>query len=308
MPTQRLINRLRMRQVSLMLSVCDHGTLRQAANELGMTQPAATKMLHELETSLDTLLFDRVGRGLVLNAAGQTVLDYFKGMIGTLESLARELSSIKQGIHGHLSIGSIMAASPAILTDALIAIRSRLPLLSIRVMTGTSDVLIQAMDEGELDVVIGRPVAQSRGEYRFTALSNEKLCVIAASDHPVAKQKKLTLETLSPFPWILQSPGSPMRELLDQEFRAAGLKIPPQLIETSSILTTVDIVSRTRMISVIPESVATSFQASGMIKVLNYRLMHELDPFGILNRPDRPLTAAAALFIEFLQQKVPLKT
>jgi DNA-binding transcriptional LysR family regulator len=302
LPARQLINRLRMRQVSLLLSVCEQGTLHAAARELGMTQPAATKMMRELELSLGTPLFDRVGRGLKLNAAGSTVLDYFQGMVGTLESLTRELSAIRQGIHGVLSVGSIMAASPAILTNALIAIRERLPLLTIRVTTGTSDLLIQSLDAGELDVVIGRPVAHSHADYTFHALSKETLCVIAASNHPVVKEKKLTLSALLPYPWILQSSGSPMRELIDQEFRAAGLKPPAQLIETSSILTTVDIVARTPMIAVIPESVAHSFSASGSISVLKYRLSHQLDPYGILLRPDRPLTMASSLFVELLKK------
>ena len=302
MPARQLLNRLRMRQVSLLLAICECGTLRQAATEMGMTQPAATKMLHELERALGIELFDRVGRGLVLNAVGQTVVDHFKGMVGTVQSLARELDSIRQGVYGTLSVGSIMAASPATLTQAVIAIRDRLPLLSIHIATGTSDVLIQSLDAGQLDVVIGRPVAQSAADYVFHPLAHEDLCLIAASDHPVLDQIPISLPSLLPYPWILQAQGSPMRELVDREFRSAGLRTPAHLIETSSILTTVDLVSRTRMIAVIPSSVAQNMAPGGSIAVLNYRLNHQLDPFGVLLRRDRPLTMAATIFVDLLQR------
>ena len=73
--TPQLLNRLRMRQVALLLAIDEHGTLRAAALELGMSQPAATKMLHELESALGQTLFDRVGRGLRLNPAGQAVMN-----------------------------------------------------------------------------------------------------------------------------------------------------------------------------------------------------------------------------------------
>jgi len=73
-----LLNRLRMRQVSLLLSIQEHRTLRAAALAMGMTQPAATKMLHELEDALGTKIFDRTGRTLTLNAAGKTVLGFFR--------------------------------------------------------------------------------------------------------------------------------------------------------------------------------------------------------------------------------------
>lgn len=302
MPTRQLLNRLRMRQVSLMLAICDTGTLREAATELGMTQPAATKMLHELERALGVALFDRVGRGLVLNVAGQSVLDHFKGMVGTVQSLTRELDAIRKGVHGSLSVGSIMAASPATLTQAVIAIRDQLPLLSIRITTGTSDVLTQALDAGELDVVIGRPVAHSGTDYDFHPLEHEDLCLIVANDHPVLADETISLQSLLPFPWILQSSASPMRELVDREFRSAGLKTPTTLIETSSILTTVDLISKTRMVAVIPTSVAETMGQGGLIRQLPYRLTHQLDPFGILLRCDRPLSQAAEVFVELLRR------
>ena len=64
----QLLNRLRMRQVALLLAIEASGTLGAAARAIGMTQPAATKMLHELEATLGQNLFDRVGRVLKLNA------------------------------------------------------------------------------------------------------------------------------------------------------------------------------------------------------------------------------------------------
>ena len=62
--TPQLLNRLRMRQMALILAIDERRTLRAAAAQLGMTQPAATKMLHELEIALGQPLFERVGRGL----------------------------------------------------------------------------------------------------------------------------------------------------------------------------------------------------------------------------------------------------
>ncbi|MGE8444476.1 MAG: helix-turn-helix domain-containing protein, partial [Comamonas testosteroni] len=73
--TPQLLNRLRMRQVALILAIDERQTLRAAAAELGLTQPAATKMLQELEDALGQPLFERVGRRLQRNAAGERVLE-----------------------------------------------------------------------------------------------------------------------------------------------------------------------------------------------------------------------------------------
>src|SRR5256885_2181041 len=95
--TPQLLNRLRMRQVALMLAIDQKGTLRGAAAELGLSQPAATKMLHELESALGLPLFDRVGRGLQLNAAGERVTGYFRHLRGGMEALNRELQELREG-------------------------------------------------------------------------------------------------------------------------------------------------------------------------------------------------------------------
>lgn len=295
-----LLNRLRMRQVLLLLSIQEQRTLRGAAYAMGMTQPAATKMLHELEDALGTKIFDRTGRTLTLNTAGKTVLGFFQGMRGSLESLARELDAMQTGIHGMLSVGSIMAASPAILTDALIAMRRSYPMLSINVSTGTSDVLIEALNQGDLDLVIGRIVSVKQEDYEFRPIANEALSIVGAANHPLAGKSKVTLEALHQYPWILQGPGSPMRAVIERELRDQHLVSPTTLIETSSILTTADIVTRTDMIAVIPESVAAIFADSGRIKVLRYRIKNKLDPYGSLIKRDRPCSPATKAFLTML--------
>ena len=70
--TAQLLNRLRMRQVALLLAIGEHGTLRAAAAQLGMTQPAATKMLADIEEILGTRLFERLARG---NAIQQIIFN-----------------------------------------------------------------------------------------------------------------------------------------------------------------------------------------------------------------------------------------
>ena len=76
----QILNRLRMRQVALLLAMGEGKTLGAAAKDLGMTQPAATKMLAEVEATLGQVLFDRVGRGLRINAAGRATLACFQSI------------------------------------------------------------------------------------------------------------------------------------------------------------------------------------------------------------------------------------
>ena len=89
-----------MRQIALLLAVDECSTLRAAADQMGLTQPAATKMLAELESALGQRLFDRVGRGAVLNPAGERVLGYFRGIRGSVEALNREPANCSSAARG----------------------------------------------------------------------------------------------------------------------------------------------------------------------------------------------------------------
>ncbi|QVQ27324.1 LysR family transcriptional regulator [Achromobacter deleyi] len=295
-----LLSRLRMRQIVLLLAIEERGTLRAAAAQLNMTQSAASKMLHELELAIGQPLFERVGRGLALTPAGDCVMGYFRGMRGTVSSLARELEELRLGSAGKLFIGSIMAASPGHLTDALLSLKRIYPLLSVEISTGTSDLLIGRMNEGKLDVVIGRMLTLSDRHYRFRPIGDEALSVIAAVDHPLARRKRVDFEAMQAYPWVLQPHGSPMRDVIEQEFRSHNATTPKGLIESASILTTTNLAMKSTMLGVIPESVASRYAAHGLLAILPYRIRQTLTAFGSIVPRDRPLSAPARDFVGLL--------
>ncbi|NDP64891.1 LysR family transcriptional regulator [Polaromonas sp.] len=299
----QLLNRLRMRQVALILAVGEHGTLRKASGELGMTQPAATKMIQELESALGQKLFERVGRGQKLTPAGTSVLGYFRGMRGSIESMTRELAELQLGSSGRLSVGSIMAPSPTLLTQAIIALKKAYPLLSLDVTLDTSDRLLELLREGVLDVAVGRIRGAQWADYEFTPLENEALAIVVGVHHPLARQKSVPFDRLLGYPWILQPTGSPMREVLEQEFRMQQAPLPRGLIETASILTTTNLIAETEMIGVVPLSIADTYARHGLLCVLPCPIRHKMESFGSITRRDRPLSEATRFFLAALHQR-----
>lgn len=303
--TPKLLNRLRMRQVALLLAVDAYRTLRAAAESMGMTQPAATKMLHELEDALGMPLFDRVGRGLKLNDAGRSVMNTFRGMQGSISALGRELQELQQGSAGRLLVGSIMAAAPINLSDALIGLKKRYPLLSVEIFVGTSDRLLEQLRDGSIDVFIGRlpdPTSPHNQDCLFKPIGEEALSVVAACDHPLTTDNTgaLSFEALLDYPWVLQSPGSPMRDVIVREFQSHHSALPLGLIETSSMLTTTNLIARSQMIAVIPSSIAMRYEKHGLLRILPYPIQHALTAWGSLVMRSRPLSEVTKYFLELL--------
>ena len=300
-PTAQLLNRLRMRQVALLLAIGQHRTLRAAAAQLGLTQPAATKMLQELESAMGHALFDRVGRGLQLTAAGHCVLAYFEGLQGHFDALTRELGELEQGSAGKLCIGSIMAASPAVLTQALIRLKALYPLLTIEITVDTSDRLSDALRRGDLDLVIGRVPDTNAGAFSFSPIAEEALSIVASPQHPLAGQARVAWADLLAYPWILQPHGSPMREVMEHEFKNQRSPLPRGLIETASILTTTNLIGNSDMLAVMPTEVAERYEAHGLLACLRYTVRQRLSVYGTIAARDRPAGPAATQLMQFLR-------
>lgn len=297
-----LLNRMRMRQTALLLAIETTGTLGAAAKQLGMTQPAATKMLHELENTLGSTLVDRVGRKIQINEAGRKACLSFRGMQGTLKQLQHDLAQLREGSTGHLAIGSIMAASPTYLSGSLALLKQEHPGLNVRIEVGTHEQLMQQLDDGDLDMVIGQLPANP-DLYRFRPLSHEPLSMVCATDHPLAKSRKLGFPQIGRQSWVLQPEGTPLRELIAQEFALHHTTLPAGALVTSSTMITMHIVARTRTIAVLPTPVAQIFKEHGMLGILDYRMRHKLANYGSVVRADRPVSAQTERFIKLLHRQ-----
>ena len=303
--TSHLLNRLRLRQVAMMLAIHERGTLRGAADSLGLTQSAVSQMLSDLEETLGEPLFERAGRGLQLNVAGQAVLNSFRALNNNIAALANELRELRLGSSGKLVIGCISTAIPDYLCSTLSALRRLYPLLSAEIVVDTSDRLVEMLRSGLLDIVIGRipkPGKASAQEYVFHPIADEIISIVVAPTHPLLLQgkKKIGFESLMSYPWILQPRGSPSRELFEQELFINHTSLSVGLLETTSLVTVVNMLMFDNMIAAIPQSIAASYEKSGILRTLPYSFKHSLSQWGSLVCRDRTFTDAARQFLNIL--------
>jgi DNA-binding transcriptional LysR family regulator len=263
-------------------------------------------MLHELEESLGETLFDRIGRGLTLNTAGQAVLNTFRTMRNSMASLERELHELRLGSSGKLLIGSTTYTVSNDLGLAVSALKEDYPLLSIRLSVDTSDRLIELLRDGRLDVVIARmpePASPANLDCVFTPIGRTSLSVVAACNHPLTqapKRQRFEFQALLDYPWVFQLPGSPTREIIEQEFRSHHAALPLGLVETSSYLATIELIVNSRMIAVIPQSIANRYARHNLLRILPYTFVHTPMPRGSLVHRDRHINAVMRRFLDLM--------
>ncbi|MBC2655449.1 LysR family transcriptional regulator [Pseudomonas sp. MSSRFD41] len=310
-PDAHLIHsRLRLRQLRLVLALQEFGSLRRAAEHIGMTQPAATKMLHEAETLLGVELFERLPRGMRATPFGETVIYYARMVFAELSGMREELVSLESGNLGRVTVGAIPALASGLLTRTIATLKQSHPRLSMSIQVDTSDVLVQALLQEQLDVVLGRIPAGARAEeLSFDSLGEEALCVIAGARNPLAQATQLDWAQLQEQTWVLQQHPSPMRSIVNQVFHNARVDIPSSIVETTSIMTLLSLVQQTDMIGVTPVSVVEDYPGRHLLAVLPIQFEARLPPFGLITRRQRIQSSAMQAFMDAVrQEQAPLRS
>lgn len=304
-PDAHLIHsRLRLRQLRLVLALQEFGSLRRAAEHIGMTQPAATKMLHEAETLLGVELFERLPRGMRATPFGETVIYYARMVFAELSGMREELVSLESGNLGRVTVGAIPALASGLLTRTIATLKQSHPRLSMSIQVDTSDVLVQALLQEQLDVVMGRIPAGARAEeLSFDSLGEEALCVIAGARNPLAQATQLDWAQLQEQTWVLQQHPSPMRSIVNQVFHNARVDIPSSIVETTSIMTLLSLVQQTDMIGVTPVSVVEDYPGRHLLAVLPIQFQARLPPFGLITRRQRIQSSAMQAFMDAVRQE-----
>ena len=278
-----MLSRLRFRQLALVISLNETGNLHAAAREVNLSQPGATKMLKELEAALGVLLFDRLPRGMVPTRAGEEVVRSAQQILSNAVRMRETAQAVQSGTSGAVRLGAIMAAVPHVIVDLVEHIIAEEPALTLDLRVVTSDLLVEGLVEGTLDLAIGRPVdVANMAGIKFEPLLAEDLSIVAAPQHRLTAVRNLRLQDLTEMEWILQPRPSPMRASVDLAFSREGLPPPRHRVETSSTLATTVLLENENLLAVLPASIADYCARHGLLKVLPVDLPSSMGGYGLI--------------------------
>ncbi len=295
-------SRLKTRQLLLLVALAEHGNIHRAAQSLRMTQPAASKLLKDLEDALEISLFDRLPRGMRPTWYGETMIRHARVALGSLNQAHDELQAAKAGQFGQVRVGSISAPGLALLPPAVAIVKLAHPNLQIALHIESSDILIERLNQGKLDFLVARLFAQhDKSQLRYEMLSDEAVCAIARPHHPLLHLKSPSLHDAVNMGWIVPPDGSVLRHRFDLMFQEVGLQTPVNVIETGSLLFTTKMLQQSDMISVVATDVARYYADHGLLAILPMTLPCTMDAFGIITWRDRLLSPAAKVMLQALK-------
>jgi DNA-binding transcriptional LysR family regulator len=294
--------RLKTRQLLLLVAMEEEGNIHRAAQVLNMTQPAASKLLKDLEDMLGVQLFDRLPRGMRPTWYGETMIRHARMALASLSQAHDEIEALKAGRYGQVSVGAITAPGMTLLPPAVALVKQEHPNLRISLQIETSDVLMERLTQGKLDMVVGRLFERhDKSELRYEALVEEPVSAVARAGHPLLGVPRLSLRDLVGPGWIVPPAGSVLRHRFDLMFQEEGLDAPANVVETTALLFMTRMLQRSDLLAVVATDVANYYAEHGLVALLPITLPCKMDAFGLVMRSDRLLSPAAKVMLRALK-------
>jgi DNA-binding transcriptional LysR family regulator len=297
----RALHRLKLRQLGLLIAVGRHGNIQAAALSENISQPAATRMIKELEADFDTRLFDRTNRGVVPTAQGAALMRHAQLIFAQLSTAAQEMEDITEGSAGRIVVGTLLAGAAQLVPMAIQRVLADRPGLQVRVIEGTNDALMPAVQSGDIDMVVGLlPRQRYRKGLIHVPLLQSDAALVAGRTHPLAGRRGLHFDDLRPYSWILPPPETALRRQVDEFFVEAGRFKPSKTIESVNYLTNRALLGMGDLIGILPGAVAAHDIASHVLARLDFSLPFASAPIGVTYQGEDQLSPAARLFMRAL--------
>ena len=208
------------KQLRTFVEVARLGGFTQAAHTLHISQSAVSKQVAQLEQSLGTPVFDRLGSHVRLTAAGNVVLQRAEGMLRLQKELLSELDDLSHLTRGELRLGLPLLGSDALFAGLFAEYRRRYPNIQVQLLEGGSLVVEQAVLSGELE--IGGSLTPNNPAFAYQPFCDEPLDALLPIDHPLAEDGSVRLEQLAETPFLLYQRSFVLNDRLLQACQQMG--------------------------------------------------------------------------------------
>ena len=278
----RLMAKARLRHLQLLVLVADQGSLKRAASEIGLSQPAATQALAELEQLLERPLFERHAKGMRLTAGGRTLIPVIRNVLAALQQSTESLAALQEGASGLIRVGTISAVASALLGQRVLRFCERHPDMHVEIVEDTGAHLVQALLAGTLNVVLCRRPQPLPAKLHFEPVRPDEAVVVAGTGHPLVGQRGLKLADLEDYAWMRAPRGVWIREVFDALFDAAGFRPRLHPVSTATLAPLPEILRDNRCLALIPISLSNTLVGWQLAAALDVQLGAPRGEIGVL--------------------------
>jgi len=306
MPEMRgdlLDGRIKLRHLTCFLEVARLKSVSGAASMLGLSQPAASKTIQELEAILGVELFDRSRRNLVPTSFGEVFLRYAGASITALKQGMQSVTQAEGGVS--FTVGALPTVSARILPAAVTHFSAQRYGMKPRIITGPNGYIISQLRLGEVDLVIGRMAEpDSMKGFSFEHLYSERIALVVRPGHPLLQPSVFDIGAIGGYQVLMPPPGSIIRPTVDRFLVANAIGPLADEIETVSDSFARSYTRSSDAVWIISEGVVVDDIDHGLLMRLPADMSDTLGPVGLTTRTDTPPSLPVQLFAQSVRAVV----
>jgi DNA-binding transcriptional LysR family regulator len=291
---------VKLSSLKALVTAVEEGSLRAAARRLGLSQPAVTKLMRELERDIGAPVLQRSTGGVFPTAQGKVVYEHARRVLRELDDARAQVDQLGGRMIGELSIGAVPLAVLLLVPEAMRTFTREYPDIQIRVREELYIAQLTLLREGEVDVAIGPiPAGLPVGEFEVDALMPIDMAVVAGKGSAYARAK--SLHQLAGARWVYTS-LSGKSGYATALFEAHGLAPPAPAAMVNSTLALLALVSQGDYVGLMPMPIATHPAAAPFMSVVPIKEGHLALTLGAIVRRGALLKPAVRQFIAHLHR------
>ncbi len=293
---------LTLRQLRVFGAVARHLSFSRAAEELYLTQPAVSMQIKQLEDNIGLPLFEQLGKKIYLTDAGRELSQYSRSIAQQLKEMEEVLDQLKGLERGRLLV-SVVSTAKYFVPGLLARFQKMHPKVAASIYVANREHVLKHLADNEVDLaILGRP-PQGMDLQAEPIMENPLVCV-AAPDHPLAKQKRISLSRLAQESFLVREAGSGTRNAMERFFSEHEIPLNRSMeMDTNEAIKAV--VGAGLGLSVISLHTCELEVETGRLVVLNVEGFPIVRNWYLVHRTQKRLTAVAQSFREYLLSEAP---
>lgn len=293
-----------LRHLRALVTLSDLKLVARVSEVLGVTQPAVSKQIAELEKIVGVPVIIRDRNRLYLTPIGIRLADHARQALGQLDRAAFDIEAMTSGVSGSVSIGVVSSVAPTLLPGTIALFKRSTPQANVSVSEGHFVELLPQLEAGALDLVIARIwQPQELAGIDQMALFSEPVVVVAGRNHPIAQSSEVEWADVISYPWILPQSNSVARQAVDALFASNGLPPPNNTIASLSLALNLELLQAMPALGLLPARLAQAQASRGQTVILPLETQDLLSEARCFWRKDQvSKNATLSLFLKCLRQ------
>lgn len=293
-----------LRHLRALVALSDLKLIARVSEALGVTQPAVSKQIAELEKIVGVPVVTRDRNRLYLTPIGARLAEHARQALGQLDRAAFDIEAMTSGVSGSVAVGVVSSVAPTLLPSTISLFKRSTPQANVSVSEGHFVELLPQLEAGALDLLIARVwQPQEVAGINQMALFSEPVVVVSGHNHPLAQETAVKWADVANFPWILPKPNSVARQAVDALFATNGLSPPTNTISSLSLALNVELLRVMPALGLLPQRLAQTQARRGELVTLpldTHDLLSEARCFW--RKEHFAQNAALVLFLKCLEQ------